>query len=151
MSLIFILILAIPSFFISKWSLKKLDIGTSKNRKYIALFPTFNLSPLFYIAFILIWMASSSYYPTHEFNKLQWEANSEERYTMSQNLIESEMLIGKSKSEVSDVLGSDFYVYNENHISYNLGFLPGLFNIDPDVLDIYFKYGKVVRVSQHES
>ena len=34
---------------------------------------------------------------------------------------------------------------------YDLGFKPGLFNIDPDVLEVEFKFGKVVRVGQHET
>jgi len=49
------------------------------------------------------------------------------------------------------LLENDFYTYNENHIAYELGFVPGLFNIDPDVLDIYFENGKVVRVGQHRT
>ncbi|QDO94196.1 hypothetical protein FNB79_09465 [Formosa sediminum] len=151
MALLFILLLAIPTFFICKWCLKKLDIGTPKNRNYIALCPTFILSPLCYIVIILIWIGSSSYYAKHEFSKLQWNTHPETRYTMTQDIIESEMFIGKTKAEIADVLGSDYYVYNENHISYTLGVLPGLFNIDPQVLDLYFKQGKVVRVSQHES
>ncbi|PNW25906.1 hypothetical protein [Formosa algae] len=151
MSLIFILILAIPCFFISKWGLKKLDIGTSKNRKYIALFPTFILSPIVYVGLILLWMASASYYPTYEFNKRQWETHPEERYTMSEDLMDNKLLIGKTKSEIAVLLGNDFYTYTDNHIGYTLGFKPGFFNIDPDVLDIYFENGKVVRVSQHES
>ncbi|WP_159023075.1 hypothetical protein [Formosa sp. L2A11] len=151
MSLIFVLILVIPCFFISKWGLNKLNIGTRKNQKYMALFPTFILSPLLYIGVIFLWMALASYYPTHEFSKLHWETNTEERYKMSKDIIESNILIGKSKAEVSDLLGTDFYVYNDNHIGYNLGFTPGFFNIDPDVLDIYFKNSKVIRVSLHES
>ena len=151
MTLLFVLILAIPCFFMSKWVLKKLHIGTTKNRKYIALFPALILSPLLYIGLMLLWFASSAYYPAYEFSKFQWETHTETRYTMSQDIIESKMLIGKSKAEVVDVLGPDFYVYNDNHIAYNLGFLPGLFNIDPDVLDIYFENKKVVKVGQHES
>ncbi|WP_299781913.1 hypothetical protein [uncultured Formosa sp.] len=151
MSLIFVLILTIPCFFISRWGLKKLEIGTTKNRNYIALFPALILSPLIYIGIIFLWIASSSYYPTYEFNKRQWETHPEERYTMSEDLMDNKLLIGKTKSEVSDILGTDFYTHNNNHISYTLGFVPGLFNIDPDVLDIYFKNGKVIRVSQHES
>ncbi|MDW5289763.1 hypothetical protein [Formosa sp. PL04] len=151
MTIIFILILAIPAFFISRWVLKRLDIGTNKNRNYIAVFPALIISPFLYISIMLLWFASSTYYPTHQFSKFHWETNIEERYTMSKDIIESNMLIGKTKEEISGLLGTGFYVYNDNHIGYNLGFTPGLFNIDPDVLDIYFENGKVVKVEQHES
>ena len=70
---------------------------------------------------------------------------------MSNDIIKSEILIGKTKEEVIELLGDDFYTYNENHIAYDLGFVPGLFNIDPDVLDIYFEKGKVIKVDQHET
>ncbi len=70
-----ILILAIPTYFLSKWGLKKLKFGNDKNRKYIALFPTLIFSPIIYVGIILLWMFSISYYPSNEFNKQEWEAN----------------------------------------------------------------------------
>ena len=73
------------------------------------------------------------------------------RYEMTENLIKSELLIGKTKVEIHDLLGDKYYKYNEDHWAYEVGHVPGLLNIDPDVLDIYFKEGKVVRVEQHET
>lgn len=70
---------------------------------------------------------------------------------MSDNIIETELLIGKTKEEVIKLLGKNFYSYNENHIAFELGFVPRLFNIDPDVLDVFFKNGKVIKVDQHET
>jgi hypothetical protein len=97
------------------------------------------------------WVFSVSYYPTTDFNKQTWDVKIEERYTMSTDIIKSELLIGKTKEEVVDLLGDEFYTYSENHIAYNLGFVPGLFNIDPDVLDIYFENGIVTKVDQHQT
>ncbi|WP_434036537.1 hypothetical protein [Formosa sp. 4Alg 33] len=151
MTIIFILLLAIPAYFFFRWLLKKLDIGTIKNRKYVAMFPALLLSPLLYIVIILLWMASSTYYPKHDFSTYHWKTNIEERYTMSEHIITSNLLIGKTKAEITTLLGNDFHTYNTNHISYYLGYLPKLFKIDPDVLDIYFEEGIVVKVSQHES
>ena len=59
---VIIFVIAIPMYFISKVSLKKLRIGSQDNRKYIAIIPTIILSPLIYIATILIWIFSISYY-----------------------------------------------------------------------------------------
>jgi hypothetical protein len=98
-----------------------------------------------------LWIFSASYYPSNDFDKQEWEANVEERYKMSEDIIESKILIGKTKEEITKLLGQDFYSYNENHIAYELGFVPGLFNIDPDVLDIYFENGKVIKVEQHQT
>jgi hypothetical protein len=146
-----ILILAIPTYFLSKWILKRLNFGNKKNRKLIALIPTIFLTPIIYIGLIYLWIFSASYYPSNDFDKQEWEANVEERYKMSEDIIESKILIGKTKEEITKLLGQDFYSYNENHIAYELGFVPGLFNIDPDVLDIYFENGKVIKVEQHQT
>jgi hypothetical protein len=148
---IIILILAIPIYFLSKWILKKLKLGNAKNRKYLAIIPSIILSPLLYVGIIIIWFFSVSYYPKTDFNKQKWNENKEERYKMSSEIIKSEILIGKTKDEVIELLGNDYYTYNDNHIAYDLGFVPGLFNIDPDVLDIYFENGKVNKVDQHET
>jgi len=148
---IIILILAIPVYFLSKWILKRLKLGNVKNRKYLAIIPTIILSPLLYVGIIMIWIFSISYYPKTDFNKQKWIENKEERYKMSNDIIKSEILIGKTKKEVIELLGDDFYSYDENHIAYDLGFVPGLFNIDPDVLDFYFENGKVIKLGQHEN
>ncbi len=148
---IIILILAIPVYFLSKWILKKLKLGNHKNRKYLAIIPTIILSPLLYVGIIMIWIFSVSYYPKTTFNKQKWDEQIEERYKMSKDIMKSEMLIGKTKAEVVKLLGEDFNAYGENHISYYLGFVPRMFNIDPDILEIYFENGKVVKVSQRNT
>jgi len=148
---IIILILAIPVYFLTKWILNKLKIGNEKNRKYLAIIPTVVLSPLLYVEIIMIWFFSVSYYPKTDFDKQEWNNNKEERYKMSKDIINSEMLIGKTKEEVIGLLGDDFYSYDENSIEYDLGFVPMLFNIDPDVLVIYFEKGKVIKVEQRQT
>lgn len=146
-----ILILAIPVYFLSIWFLKKFKLGNEKNRKLLAIIPAIILSPILFGVIILLWIFSISYYPKTDFNKQEWASNKEERYKMSNDIMESNLLIGKTKDEVITLMGNDFYKYDENHIAYGLGFVPGLFNIDPDVLDIYFKNGKVFKVEQHQT
>jgi hypothetical protein len=148
---IIILILAIPVYFFTKWILNKLKIGNEKNRKYLAIIPTVVLSPLLYVEIIMIWFFSVSYYPKTDFDKQEWNNNKEERYKMSKDIINSEMLIGKTKEEVIGLLGDDFYSYDENSIEYDLGFVTLLFNIDPDVLVIYFEKCKVIKVEQRQT
>lgn len=146
---IIILILAVPIYFFSKWILKKLNIGNEKNRKYFAVLPTIVLSPLVYVAAIVIWIVSMTYYPSKDFDKQEWKSNIEERYQMSEDIIDSEILIGKSKQEVIELLGTEYWSNGEDNISYYLGFVPEIANIDPDVLDIYFENGRVIKISQH--
>jgi len=147
---IIILILAIPTYFICKWIMKRLKVGTEKSRKFTALIPTVILSPVIYVGLVMIWIFSISYYPTNDFDKSEWNSNIEERYKMSEDIIDSKMLIGKTQEEVTQTLGTDFSFNNENRITYELGFVPGLFNIDPDYLEIKLENGIVVSVNQYE-
>lgn len=147
---IIILILAIPTYFICKWIIKRLKIGNDDNRKFIAIIPTIILSPIIYFGLVMIWIFLLSYYPTNDFNQDEWSSNMEERYKMSEDIIESKMLIGKNRDEVINILGNNYSTNNKNRLSYELGFVPGLFNIDPDYLDIKFENGIVISVNQYE-
>ncbi|AXO81815.1 hypothetical protein DZC78_04915 [Olleya aquimaris] len=146
-----VIIIACIVYYISKLILKRLNFGTSKKRKIVALISSIILSPLIYLGIIYMMLFTISYYPSNDFDKIKWDTNKAERYKMSEDIIESEILIGKTKTEIIQLLGNDFYSYNNNHIAYELGFVPGLFNIDIDVLDIYFENEKVIKVSQHSS
>jgi hypothetical protein len=147
---IIILILAIPTYFICKWIMKRLKVGTEKNRKFTALIPTVILSPVIYVGLVMIWIFSVSYYPTNDFDKSEWNSNIEKRYKMSEDIIASKMLIGKTQEEVIQTLGANFSSNNENRITYELGFVPGLFNIDPGYMEIKLENGKVISVHQYE-
>jgi hypothetical protein len=89
---IIILILAIPVYFLTKLILKKLKLGNEKNRKYLSIIPTVILSPILYVGIIMIWVFTVSYYPTSEFNKNESKTNVEERYKLSENIIESKII-----------------------------------------------------------
>jgi hypothetical protein len=59
------------------------------------------------------------------------------------------MLIGKTKEEVRQILGDEENKDESDNWIYELGFKPGFANIDPDILEIEFKNGKVEKVEQH--
>ncbi|WP_281612718.1 hypothetical protein [Flammeovirga sp. SubArs3] len=147
---IIIIAIAIPLFFLCLRFFKKRNISTQKNRLWIALGFTSFVSPVIYILVILSWLWSNSYYSKTEFNAKVWESTELERYRMSEDIIESKMLLGKSDQEVITLLGPDYIYYNKTTITYMLGFVPGLFNIDPDYLEITLENGIVVSVTQYE-
>ena len=103
------------------------------------------------MAIIFTWVFYASYYPTKNFDQDDWMKDPLTRYEMTHDLIESELLIGKSKEEVISILGAYTFTYKEEHWAYEVGYVPGLFNIDPSVLDVYFENGIVVKVGQHET
>jgi amino acid transporter len=148
---IILLLIALPIYFLIKAILKKYNIGSKDNRWLITFVTTLIISPIIYVIAITIWIFSLSYYPVNEFNKEDWTLNKEERFKMSKDIIENKILIGKTKSEIIELLGEDYYEYSDEHIAYELGFVPGPVNIDSDVLDIYFENGNVVKVEQHNT
>jgi hypothetical protein len=91
-----------------------------------------------------------NYYPHRDFNKQQWLKNKETRYEYSKDIIESNILIGKTKAQVISILGDAGNLNTDDTWYYGLGYKPELFNIDPSSLAINFKNGKVVNVEQHD-
>jgi hypothetical protein len=144
------LIIGIPVFFLLRWILKKL-IKNDRIRRPITWIGTLICTPLAYIGLIFLWISIVSYYPTQDFNKNSWTLDKEKRYEMSSDIINSKILIGKTKKEVIEILGDEGNKFDDNIWNYYLGFVPGLFKIDPDVLDIFFENGKVIKVGQHET
>ena len=145
-----LLVLGIPTFFIWRWILKKF-IKVGKTRKIATWTATIVATPLIYVGLLMLGFFSMSYHPTHDFDKQKWFADKEKRYELSEDIIDSKMLIGKTKSEVRQLLGDEGNTDESDYWNYYLGFRPGFANIDPDVLDIEFKDGKVVKVGQHET
>jgi hypothetical protein len=104
------------------------------------------------IGFFLLASCGPDYtYTREKFSRDKWINNKSERYTMSEDIIQSKMLIGKTKEEVKELLGEDTHLDNDNSVEYVLGIVPRFTNVDPDVLLITFEDGKVAKVKQYES
>jgi hypothetical protein len=146
----FLLVLGVPTYFILRWILKKF-IKVERVRIIATWMTTLIATPLIYSGLITFWLISISYYPSHDFDKEKWFSNKEKRYKLSKDIIESKMLMNKTKAEVQQILGDEKNSDQSDYWNYYLGFKPGFANIDPDVLDIEFKNGKVIRVGQHET
>jgi len=143
-----LLLLGILTFFFWRSLLKKF-IKADKTRKLVTWTVTIVSTPLIYAGLIILWVLSMSYHPDHDFDKEKWFNDKEKRYELSEDIIDSEMLIGKTKTQVQQLLGNEDNAKESNNWSYYLGFRPGFFTMDPDVLSIEFKNGKVVNVEQH--
>ena len=143
-------ILGIPTFFIWRWLFNKF-IKVKRNRKIATWTATIVTTPILYMGLILLWIFSMSYHPTQTFDKEKWFTEREKRYELSTDIIESKMLINKTKAEVRQILGDEGNLDESDYWNYDLGFRPGIVNIDPDVLDIEFINQKVASVGQHET
>ena len=145
-----LIILGICTFFFWRWLFKRL-IKDNKIRKIATWCTTIFVTPVIYILIMLAFFFSLTYYPTSDFNKQKWVSDSKKRYELSEDLIESKILIGKTEKEVTEILGEPDGAKQENYWSYCLGYKPSIMGIDPDYLDIEFKNDKVITVGQHES
>ena len=145
-----LLLLGASTFFFWRWLFKKY-VKVDRTRKIATWSATILLTPMIYIGITMLWVFSINYYPSHAFDRQKWFADKEKRYELSKDIIETKMLIGKTKDEVRLILGDDGGTDEQDYWSYYLGFRPQLFGIDPDVLDIEFKHGKVIKVGQHET
>lgn len=145
-----LLILGILLFFIWRWLLKKL-IKTDNTRKIATWAATVLTTPLIYIGIIMLWLFSMSYNPNYPFDKEKWLTNKDKRYELSADIIESKMLIGKTKSEIKQLLGDEGNSDNSDYWNYYLGFRSGFAIIDASVLYIEFEDGKAVKIGQRET
>ncbi|MCU4154884.1 hypothetical protein J1N10_02785 [Carboxylicivirga sp. A043] len=143
-----LIIIAIPLYFLIKWMMVRMKVERSTGYTILAGVSAAVLSPVILGGIIVAIIVSISYYPDNTFSRQKWMENKEERYKLSSDIIDSEILIGKTEKEVVQLLGDDYYQIKGNEIYYDLGFVPGLFSVGPDVLEIVFEKGQVVRVEQ---
>jgi len=144
------MILAIPMFFLWKWVFKRY-FKNDKNKTLASIITTLIVTPIIYIGIASVWLIGLCYYPEWDFDQQKWNENIETRYGLSEDIIDSKMLFGKTKTEVRQLLGDEGNSNESDLWGYNLGYVPGIANIDPDYLEIKFKNGRVVMVWQHET
>lgn len=102
---------------------------------------------IFFLAFIismsLIWLFEE------RFDANQWRSNPGKRYQMAKDIIEQNLLNGKTKDEVIQILGmprpSDSA--NVNVLIYELGTPPSFFDEEPQQLIVQFNDRKVIGVA----
>ncbi len=105
-------------------------------------------TPVLYGVLILIFLFTSEYYPNRHFDQKVWKTDSDRRYEYSHDLVDSKILMGKTKKQVIQVLGDRDTSNNE--IYYYIGYRPEIGGIDPSSIIIDFKNGKVDSVFEHD-
>lgn len=101
----------------------------------------------FFVAFVL--STSLIYLFEERFDKNQWRANPSRRYQMVDDLIESQLLIGKTKDDVILLLGEPYSsIASGNDVFlYRLGKPPSFFESKREQLLIAFEVGIVFKVA----
>ena len=144
-----LIILGISIFFIFRRVFKN-RIQSMKQRRVITWVSTLIATPLIYVAIIILWIVCIESYPNRAFNRQQWLTDTDKRYEFAKDIVNSEMLMGKTKKQVQKILGVNGNAVQSDDWYYYLGFRPEIANIDPDNLEITFKGGKVISVEWHK-
>lgn len=102
----FLLAIAILLYFIINWIVGKF-LQKNTLRKAISFVSAIFLTPAVYYVFVALFflILFYEYHPEIKFNSPEWTENKSERHHMKKDLIESDLLIGKSKSEIVEILG----------------------------------------------
>ncbi|MEX6627536.1 hypothetical protein [Tenacibaculum salmonis] len=115
------------------------------------------LTPIIYSFFVIIFFSFIfyEYHPELKFNSIQWTENKNDRHHMRKDLIESELLIGKTKNEVVRILGkpeNNFKVYLDTlkNWNYSMGSQGHGMGWKFHYLDLYFKNGKIDSIKNTE-
>ncbi len=100
------IIVLVPSFFFYRKIAKRLS---AKNVKTNALILTIVMPVIYTIAFFFIYLkVINPIIRSKQFDQIIWKQDISSRYKMIQDIIESDLLIGKSKDEVVRILGNNF-------------------------------------------
>ena len=103
---------------------------------------------LFFLAFVLatslIWLFEE------RFDQDLWQNQPSMRYKLADDLIESELLIDKTKAQVIELLGEPTSTVglNKESFFYKLGKPPSFLESKVEVLHIVFENEKVIEVNQ---
>ena len=93
-------------------------------------------------------------YPHYSFDKTDWTSDVARRYTMADDLVDSQELIGLTRSQAVELLGKPYREWDDidHTIRYDIGErpTPGL-DLDPDELVLDLKDGKVINCYLHET
>ena len=133
-----------------------LFVRTIDKRKWLTFLVSLVLTPFIYFYGVYPMVnIFSNYHHQKYFSSELWIEKPSLRYELSDDLIASEMLIGKTKTEVESLLETYEWLswdetkkdHNTNKWNYSLGIEPGAFNTEKECIEIVFKNDKVTRVN----
>jgi len=130
-----------------------LFVKTIDKRIWLTFLVSLAIAPLvyFYAVYPMI-NIFSNYHHQKYFSAETWQDKPALRYELSNDIITSEILKGKTKTEVESLLGIHEWLswkdvkkkHDTNKWNYGLGLEPGAFNTEKECLELSFENNKVV-------
>ena len=140
------------------FALVYLFVKTIDKRKWLNILVTLVLTPIVYLyIFYPILNIFSSYHHQKYFNSEAWLEKPNLRYEMTNNILKTDTLIGKTKPEVQKLLGTYEWLswndsiknHDDNLWNYALGQLPGAMNTKKECMTVVFKNEKVAQIETY--
>jgi len=149
----FHIIIAIPTFFILRWLLKKV-IKIERYRIISTWVLTLLLTPLLYLGAVIIFFSILFHEPSRKFDKSSWRSDTGKRFQMSDDIIKSEILIGKDTTQIKAFLGDTHQKYQDSTKKltwiYEMGEGGGGLGFLFHSLGITFKDNKAILIQHFE-
>ena len=139
---IIVLIIAIPTFFILRWILKRF-IKDKKTRNWTSVIGTIIIAPILYVGLIITFFSYLFYEPQYDFEKERWFADKNARFEMRDYLVNSGILNGKTKIEIIELIGNSESTDSSDIWTYDLGMSGAGFGWQFNSLQLTFENGIV--------
>ena len=117
---IIILIIAVPTFLILRWILKRF-IQNKKTRNWTSIAGTIIIAPILYLVLVFSFFSYLFYEPQYDFDREKWFSDKHSRFEMRDDIVESRILKGKSKSEIIELIGKPVSNDSTELWTYDLG------------------------------
>ena len=136
-----------------------LFVNTIDKRKWLTFIISVIITPFVYFyGFYPMVNVFSNYHHEKYFDSDNWKDDATLRYEMSDDLLKSKRLMGKTKEQVIALLGkNDWLSWNdaikgkdENIWNYSLGIEPGAFNTNKEVMLVTFDNNKVISLETYQ-
>lgn len=137
-----------------------LFVNTIDKRRWLTFIIALIATPFIYFyGFYPMVNIFSSYHHLKYFDSSSWQGSPSLRYEMSDDLLASQELIGRSKDDVTMLLGNyEWLSWNDaihgkdsNYWNYGLGIEPGAMNDQKDNMLVVFKNNRVVKVNLYQA
>ncbi|MBO6607356.1 hypothetical protein [Psychroserpens sp.] len=132
-----------------------LFVRTIDRRKWLTLLVSLALTPViyFYVFYPMV-NIFSNYHHQKYFSSEHWLEKPALRYELSDHMIASDLLIGKTKQDVEGLLGEAEWLtwddtlksHDANRWNYGLGIEPGAFNEEKECLELVFQNEKLTEI-----
>lgn len=140
------------------FSLVYVFVRTIDKRKWLNIVVSLVLTPIVYFfVFYPILNIFSSYHHQKHFSSEVWLEKPVLRYEMTNDILKTNALTGKTKPEIQQMLGDYEWLswndsikdFDNNFWNYSLGIKPGAMNTKKEIMTVIFKDDKVANIETY--